>query len=295
MDTTLPHLSLPSLLAQPPQPMVTEPVFFENAKNPLSKVLFNEILSHMNIDTLKKCSVVEKSWTEPCQLRLFESVGVGVGVSSGRFRSLQGYISKKRDALLPCARKLTWEGLFEEPEQIEPAEPSDLRDFLRIFTRLEHFQLKSSHIPFRPCELEPFSVFKDTLSCITLLDCHVSERALLAFTDYFTNLDHLYLSTPIRTVDIGSGGPSYSPRRLRKLTISPGVYIHLLDLLYGLSQLGLSFDEVVIRKNSWQLGCGWETFADNALDAIGADVKYLRLDSTLYRMCNLLCFYRWDQ
>ena len=284
MDTTPPHPSLPSLPVQPPQPIVPK-----DAKNPLPLDILYEILDCMDRRTLKNCSLVAKSWTEPCQLRIFGSGGVsfGVCVGSGRLRSLQGNISQKLVELLPRAHRLTCDGLFEGPEQIEPAEASDLRDFLSIFTRLEHFQLKSSYIPFRPCELEPFSVFKDTLSCITLSECHISKRALFAFTNYFTNLDHLHLSDPIEDSD--SEEPSYSPRRLRKLTVRSGVNAPLHDLLYG-----LSFDEVVFEDHHL-VPYGRPTFVNDAVGAIGASVKYLRLHGTLRRTCNLLCSYRWDR
>ena len=286
MDTTPPHPSLPSLPVQPPQPIVPK-----DAKNPLPLDIFYEILNCMDRHTLGNCSLVAKSWTEPCQLRLFESVGVGFssGVNSWWFQSRLRYISQKRDALLPRARKLTCDGWFEEPDEITPAEASGLRDFLSIFTRLEHFQLKASRIPFHPCELEPFSVFKDTLSCITLSECHISRWALLAFTNYFTNLDHLYLSDPISDRD--SEGPSCSPRRLRKLTIRSGANRHLLNLLDR-----LSFDEVVfIQDSDHCVQYQWQTFVGDVLSVIGASVKYLRLYGMLRRTFNLFCSYRWDQ
>lgn len=239
---------------------------------------------------LRKWSLVATSWREPCQNLLFESVRV----SLERLRSLQDWTSQNQGRLLSRVRQLTCDGgdLFDELKRIGPTDSdASLCDPFRLFTRLEQLHLDSCNIRFPPCELGLFSGSKDTVSSITLWDCTFSASALFLFINYFPNIDSLCFRGLMHLrVGDSTPQPSYFSRRLRKLSVGPGKpYFTFPQLFEGLSQLGLSFEELTICDepgDPWARH--WEQIAHGAVHAFGDGVKYLRV-AVPPSKSNLLC------
>lgn len=199
----------------------------------------------------------------------------------------------RRDVSLSSVPELFGAGgnQFRGPEQIEPINGHSLCDSLHLFTRLEHFLVDSSPIPFPPCEWEPLPGFKATASCITVRCCIVKESTLLPFFNCFPDLKHLSLID--NSYDLDSEWPPCPPRRLRKLSFGGGaIELPLQDILPSLSNLGLSFEEIVIEGGG---GCSEWAMSVAESSGLGASVNYLRLGHTRECTHNLPYFYRLDQ
>lgn len=251
--------------------------------NKLPLELFDEIVSHMDPtlvegrQSLSNCSVVKKSWARPCQRRLFESVRI----SSERLQSWQDCVLQKEDPLLSRVRELSCDGKnFFEEQQFRPTHIS-LCDLFRLFTRLEHFQLGGCDISLLPHKLGLFTAFRETLSCITLFRCQVSEKTLLAFINYFPNLEWLRVQGITRLNRSTPPPHPHFSRRLRKLSI---------DLVSGVCQTdiieGFSFEEVAVGSGPNSI---WAGFADEVVRAFGPGATRLRLSKIFGGTGDLLC------
>lgn len=220
---------------------------------------------------LMNLSLVARKWREPCQSLLFESVQV----SPENLRLRQGKISQNQSKLLPRVRRLIWNrrwSSYGEPHwQLGPTDASLCHSF-SLLTRLEQFKLIFCSIPLPACELELFSGFKDTVSHLILSRCTVQESALFTFINCFPNLELLSFNALSYVVD--SEGFSCSPRRLKKLSITPDSR-EFQGFLSKLSKQWLSFEEVAIGPG--HDFTDWEEIANGVVRVFGDGVEHLRV------------------
>ena len=215
-------------------------------------------------ETLRNCSLVAKSWKHTSQKRLFESVKTPPG-------NLQLWLeraSRENVALLEHVRNLT---CFQESctvWSIDPALKTPLNN-LQFLGQLRHFNLGFTDISSPP----EIGSFKPALSCLTLTYCGISTDTLVAFINYFPDLEYLHLES--LTCPVPKVPQTYLVPRppLKQLYTDEGLESEkYLDLLDELSKLGLRFDQVFLKPTFRSYHS-----VNRVVRAFGAGTKYLRL------------------
>lgn len=162
--------------------------------------LLDEILSYLPSDdkqgkrSLRNCSLVAKSWVNPSQRRLFETVEIWE-------RNLWSWlinISPENEGLLQHVRSLSYTRVRQryslEPEYTIRA----FGGYLQSFQQLRHLSLSSIRIPSAISnQIKVFSAFQHTLSRLSFEDCSITISALATLIGYFPSLDHLDLIDPL--------------------------------------------------------------------------------------------------
>ena len=231
--------------------------------------LVDEIIGHLPQDdkqSLRKCSLVAKSWISSSQRRLFNTVEIDR-------RNLQSWldnISPTNAVLLGHVRQL-WYNEYPKGE-IEPAHRA-LRDYFSSFRQLSHLTLHSAHISLRSLCIELFSAFQHSLSTISLIGCSITKHAFITFINYFPNLAHLYLHR-LNCRKINGTTPSLSRFLFKSLYVNEGPS-GTLFLLEELSKSGLRFDELIVGSMTLPIPSESE-FSRRVVEIFGAHAKYLR-------------------
>ena len=161
--------------------------------------LVDEILSYLSLgdkqdqQSLRNCSLVAKSWINPSQRRLFETVLITV---ANRQLWLKN-ISPANIELLRHVRFLSITGCETHESLIFPVkrtEIDDLYDYFPSFHQLHTIKLShpyiSSDIPER---MEMFSPCQQSLSSLILVKASLPWCSFIALIDYFPNLGNLEL------------------------------------------------------------------------------------------------------
>ena len=220
--------------------------------------------------SLRNCSLVAKSWTNPSRRHLFKTIKI-------RETTLQSWldtISPANDQFLQHVHSLSYfTSTIARQDGQWPAHRIDvLQDYLPSFHRLQHLSLSFLNIPSNISrQVEMFSAFRHTLSRLSLRRCSVTISALVTLINCFSNLDRLDLSRLLHEVD-GEPPSSLSRPLIRELYISE-FHEDGLGILNQLSELGLVFDELIVEWRSRPPLCTFSLIADS----LGVNAKCIRL------------------
>ena len=232
--------------------------------NSLPQEIFYQITSYLSLDdkkSLRNCSLVARSWRRASQRRLFESVKIPLGNLGSWLRGgVFGFSGYTRQ--LTCYKE---KGATPWPTEESLGKRSDFK--------LEHLTLCSAYV-LSLDRINLFSVFKQSLSGITLSKCDVKKSVLVSLIEYFPRLERLCLEELLCGDPYEETHVSLSRDPLKKLRINKGPG-GSLELLQELTKLGLRSDEVA-------LGPSFPSHAQAALTnclihAFGASAKCLRL------------------
>ena len=252
----------------------------------LPQELLDEILSYLPSEdrqgqqSLASCSLVSKSWTNPSRRHLFNAANI-------REKSLQSWrdtISPANHELLQHIRALSY---VTDAKGLPSNYPLEyridiLQDYLPSLHRLQRLSLFSMRISSEISpKLEILSAFQYTLSQLSLDHCDVTISALVALINYFPNLAHLDLAFLFHVAD-RNPTPSLSRPRMSRLCLS-GVRTNTLRILDQLSELGLAFDEVVVKSRRSVLLHALTRIANT----VGKKVKCLKLQ--VPKICMYAC------
>ena len=242
----------------------------------LPQELIDEILDYLPLDdeqdqqSLRNCSLVAKSWTNPSRRRLFKIVEIG----ETNIQSWLDTIPPANNELLRHARSLYYITNAASWSDRQAKHRIDvLRDYLPSFHHLQHLSLSSMHIPSDISQqIEIFSAFRHTLSRLGFNCCTVTISAIVALINFFPNLHRLDLRYILEEAD---GEPASPLCRLliRKLHIS-SFHDRGLGILDQLSELGLVFKELTVIE--WSAKTALRILS-RIVDSMGVNVKRLRL------------------
>ena len=236
--------------------------------------LLDEILSYLQSDgeqdqqSLRNCSLVAKSWTNPCRRRLFEMVEI----REAKLQSWLDNIPPANDGLLQHIRSLSYvTGAGEWA--LEGHRVNVLRDYFLSFRQLQHLTLSCMRIPSDLSEqVEIFSAFRHILSRLSVGYCSVATSALIALLNYFSKLDRLGLTYLLRDVDV-KPAPPLSRLSMRELHISEfPFHQHALHIFEELPELGPLFDEIIVGGLQVPLSA-----LSRTIGALGVNVRRLGL------------------
>ena len=237
--------------------------------------LIDEILNYLPLDdeqnqqSLRNCSLVAKSWTNPSQGRLFKTVEI----QEATFRQWLDTIPPAHTELLRHVHSLSYITTAEQLiGRVQEHRIDVLRDYLPSFHRLQHLTLSFTHIPSDISrQIGIFSAFRHGLSQLSLQCCTVTISALVALINFFPSLDRLDLHNIVHDADGEAASPLRRPL-IRKLHTSR-LHKDALDILAQLSELGLVFEELDV-DGSWDV---ITLYAISCIvDSLGVNVKRLR-------------------
>jgi len=152
-----------------------------------------EILNHLppyDKKSLRNCSLITKSWLDPCQRRLFERVRI----SSETCQSWLDNISPNNTVLLSHVRELVYFAEGERDPQDFPTERVDdgLSIYLPSFCQLQRLTFDYVDIePTIPHNPTLFFAFQHSLSSLTLLQVSITWGGFVTLLGYFPNLRNL--------------------------------------------------------------------------------------------------------
>ena len=181
----------------------------------LPQELVDKILGCLPLDdkqdqqSLRNCSLVAKSWINPSQRRLFETVVI----TEVNRQSWLKNISPTNVELLQHIRSLSigsseTRRLISSPEYTDL---DDLYDYFSTFHRLHTIKLFQSHIsPDISEQMEIFFPCQQSLSSLTFDTAWLQWRSFITIIDYFPNLRNLELR------DINFGVSDRSPPPLSR-------------------------------------------------------------------------------
>ena len=236
--------------------------------------LIDLIFSHLSLDelqTLRNCSLVARSWAHRSQKRLFETVQI----SRLTYSSWVEGISPENLELLRHVHSLTLS--ITGPRCPVPTSLiDDLGDYLPSLHNLKSLVLSSLNLESGSPKVENFSAFRLTLSSLSIWRCYVSTGAFIILVNYFPNLVDLQLRSPLPVEDYKPVPPLLRP--LRGRLSAEGFNDHTLLLLNHLSNLPPELDELATG------GTGQGTIGyDHMVAAYVGSVKRLRLLHGFYR------------
>jgi len=205
--------------------------------------LIQEILSHIPSDdeeTLRSCSLVAKSWLDPCRRYLFESVFI----ETNTYQSWLDNISPTNTKLLRHVRRLEYVAGGNKPWF--PPCGDDLRYYLPSFYRLQHLKFCLVDIePTIPDHTNLSFAFQHTLLSLSFIQISITWDGFVTLLGHFPNLNTLEISRV--KLETGTRSTPHLPRALRgRLFIrctglwDPEPFI---DRLTGLK---LEYEELVI-------------------------------------------------
>ena len=185
----------------------------------LSLELIEEIIGYIPDKDLPSCSVIAKSWTRPCQKRLFRVVKI---YQDSNLRRWLDKISPVNVELLGYIRVLTYAEypltMMGQILQV-PHTTGTFREYYPSLGQLRSFTLRLFPTSSLPQPLEIFSAFQYTLSDITLENSSTAISTFVALLNYFPNLMNL----GVRNIECCEGDepiPSLSRLGFKKLSIT---------------------------------------------------------------------------
>jgi hypothetical protein len=154
--------------------------------------LLDEIIGHLppnDKQSLRRCSLVARSWIHPCQKRLFESVGI----HNRNSRSWLDNISPTNVELLGHTRTLSYRTFNRLSRTTEPAH-LPLCDYFPSFRQLRRLILSFAHISIAHSADRVILCFPvHTLGDLPVDVAAVTTSAFVALINYFPNLECLDL------------------------------------------------------------------------------------------------------
>ena len=263
--------------------------FFEAAMNSIPLELFYEIIGYIDDkESLENCSLVAKSWEDPSRKRLFKYIQTPPGsletwlerISQGRNGTLLEHVYR-----LTCNDEFSWTLLY--PDQ--PESHDAFRGHYRSLRRLRHLKLCTADIDTSLQVTESvFSVFRNTLSCITLLSCGVSKSLIPTLVNCLPNLQYLCLKD-VDFIDSDSDEEStlsISRSPLKRLSIGEQS-VESLGFLSRLWELELRFDEIILLPSFIHFSA-WAEVANYVICTFGTSAKCLRIPNISNSTCSLL-------
>jgi hypothetical protein len=231
-----------------------------------------------NKESFRNYSLVEKSWVYPSQKRMFKSVET-------RDKNLRAWLDRVSPEHLGYVQHLICRSeplLFTErrTERMRAAS-----HYHNPSLQLTHFELSHTEIGSSLGEIDLFSVIGPTLSRITLMDCKLSNSALVALVNHFPNLDYICLKKLHALASHTQ--PSLIPRKPLKKLVIDNRFEYFPDFLEELSKL--QFEEVAIESPLPTV-----KFVNHVARIFGAHVKCLRLPQIWRGKCNLSYSYHFE-
>ena len=217
--------------------------------------------------SLQNCSLVAKSWTNSSQKRLFQSITLPPG-------RLQLWLdSIWRDNIVPFkhTRQLTCiADDFSMVWQMRATADDTFCDRFRPFRQLSCLTLDFTDVELPP-QIDSPPAFGHLLLTITLSHCEIKHSGLVALINHSPNLLCLYIINS-RYSRSDERTPPPSRTNLR------GLYLETVsvDILDGLSDLGLYFEDIVLKPGVIRVD-GWIKLPKRLVQTLGASVKRLGL------------------
>jgi hypothetical protein len=159
----------------------------------LPQELLDEIIGHLpphDEESLKSCSLVSKSWVEPCQRLLFKSIYL----RQDNYQSWKDAISPTNVTLLRHVRSLTYSpsAITRIPDPCLSIYA--LRDYLPSFSQLRKLNLCGVDIePTISEHLELLTAFQHTLVSLALNWVSTAWSSFVVLIGHFPNLRNLEL------------------------------------------------------------------------------------------------------
>ena len=168
----------------------------------LPQELLDEIFSHIpphDMESLKSCSLVSKSWAEPNRRVLFANIRIPLHA----YRSWKDTISPS-NTLLRHARSLEYFHILAEYTPYPRRPFYTLRDYLPSFSKLRTLNLCRITIePTISDNLELLSAFQHTLVSLTLSSVLAAWSSFVVFVGHFPHLRNLeIIGTSLREDDL---------------------------------------------------------------------------------------------
>ena len=239
--------------------------------------LVDEILNNLPLDdmedelSLQNCSLVAKSWTNPSQKRLFETVVI---TKANRQLWLKN-ISPTNIELLRHVRSLsitsfdtpTWQVPFLEYIDID-----DLYDYFPSFHQLHTIELRGLHISSDiPQRMEMFSSCQQSLSSLFFVGSSLRWHSFIALIDYFPNLRHLELQG-LSFENINSDPPPLSRPLRGKLGLHIFEAFNLIDFSNWFTGLEVEYEELAVN-----VGHTTGIYSQTIVTACEKTLKYLKI------------------
>lgn len=158
----------------------------------LPQELIDEIIRNLasDVQSLRSCSLVAKSWAHPSRKWLFEDVLITRRI----YQRWMDRISPGDVKLLRNVRSFMYFLGTSLRDGIAPHRIDLLVRYLPSLSRLERLGLYSPHLgPDVPQQIGLFSAFQQTLSSLSLADCRTTSNALITIINYFPLLVNLDL------------------------------------------------------------------------------------------------------
>jgi hypothetical protein len=175
--------------------------------------LVGEILSHLPSDdeeSLRSCSLVAKSWLDPCQRRLFESVRIDLDT----YQPWLDNIPSTNTELLRHVRELTYVIRGRGGSWHPPCRIGDLRGYLPSFYRLRRLTFGVVDVePIIPDRANLFFAFQHTLLSLSLVRVSITWNGFVTLLGYFPNINNLVVRDV--SFDVDNRPTPHLPRALR--------------------------------------------------------------------------------
>ena len=236
--------------------------------------LVDEVLSYLPLDNdqdrqlLRNCSLVAKSWINPSQRRLFETVCI---TKENRQLWLKN-ISPKNVELLRHVRFLSTANFDPRGRPVKFTDIDDLYDYFPSFHRLHTIRLFGSYVSsYIPERMEMFSPCQQSLSSLIFAEVSLPWRSFIALIDYFPNLRNLELRGIFLRVN--NRNPPHLSRPLRgRLCLHLSVEDNLEDLSRLFTGPEVEYEELVVEMR-YITG----TYSQRIVTACGNTLKRLRV------------------
>ena len=247
--------------------------------------ILDEVLGYVPPDedgepTLLACALVATWWTGPSQRRLFSSVEIH---EDNYQRWMNAVVSPAPNThLLGYVRSL-WHSRGTSPETRYRIRDlaRDSGGYLSALCNLHSLTLHNSGVEcigeedFRTC----FSVFRETLTHLSLEESSTSFNAFVALVDYFPNITSLELDWLVLEPDEGSVPPPLS-RPLRGKICIQEIGVEHLEFFNRFAELDLEYEEMVIDSEFSHVYVE-ERFLESTLRISASTLKFLRMTAAL--------------
>ena len=208
--------------------------------------LIDEILDHLPSDdeeSLRSCSLVAKSWLDPCQRRLFEAIIIDMDTYQPWFDN----ISPTNTELLRHVQQLMYVPMRKKDPRYPPYRiGDDFRVYLPSFCQLQYLIFGLVDIEsIIPDHKNLFFAFQHTLFALSLLRVSTTWNGLVTLLGYFPNLKNLEICEV--SLDVDARPAPHLPRALRgRLFVRCDKEMDQEPLIDRFAGLKLEYEELVI-------------------------------------------------
>ena len=235
--------------------------------------LIYEVICNLasDVQSLRSCSLVAKSWAHPSRKWIFKDVSV----SGDTHQRWLDRISPGDVELLRNVRSFRYTSDSKVWVGVTLYRIDSLQHYLPSLCCLESLGLSSmSLVPDAPGQIGLFSAFQHTLSSLSITCCHTTSSALITIVSYFPLLSNLRLQSLL----FAPGGESAPPlsRPLRGRLAIAECNINARALFDKLSDPPPELDELALCR------VDMPSFYDAILGAHGGSVKRLKMISNIH-------------